>query len=64
MQIHIERENRKESRQFNGTVASLLSELKINPETVLVAKNDELVTADEELNDKDEVKILSVISGG
>lgn len=64
MQIHIERENRKENKLFEGTVAELLSELKINPETVLVARNNELVTADEELNDKDDVKILSVISGG
>ncbi len=64
MLIHIERGNRKENKKFEGTVAELLSELKINPETVLVAKNNELVTADDELGEKDEVRILSVISGG
>ncbi|MBI2575323.1 MoaD/ThiS family protein [Candidatus Woesearchaeota archaeon] len=64
MLIHIERGNRKEELNFSGKVAELLSELKINPETVLVAKNNELVTADDELGDKDEVRILSVISGG
>lgn len=45
-------------------IAGLLKELKINPETVVTAKNNELVTLDAKLKDGDEVKILSVISGG
>ena len=64
MKIHIERENRKEEMKFNGTVTELLALLKLNPETVLVARNSELVADDEKLSDKDEVRILSVISGG
>ena len=48
----------------NLTVASLLKELKINPEAVLVTKNNVLVTPDARLDDTDKVKILSVISGG
>ena len=64
MRIHIERTNKTKTLVFNGTVAELLKKLKINKEEVLVIKGDEVVTEDEELNDKDEIKLLSVISGG
>lgn len=64
MLIQIERGNRKEELNFSGKVAELLIKLNINPETVLVAKNNELVIADDELGENDEVRILSVISGG
>ncbi|MEK6837493.1 MAG: MoaD/ThiS family protein [Nanoarchaeota archaeon] len=42
----------------------MLQRLKLNPSAVLVARSNSLVTEDDELSDKDEVKILSVISGG
>lgn len=48
----------------NSTVIDLLKKLNINPVTVIVSRNNELVLEDEELNDNDEIKILSVISGG
>ena len=64
MEIFIERENAKKNIKFNGKVSKLLEKLKLNPSAVLVAKNNSLVTEDDELKDKDEVKILSVISGG
>ena len=40
------------------------AEMNINPETVLVAKNDTLITPDVTLTNQDTVTILSVISGG
>ncbi len=46
------------------TVAQLLGKLRINPETVVVAKNGKVVLEDEKLTDRDEVKIFSVVSGG
>ena len=64
MNIFIERENKKLTKKFKGTAQDLLKDLKINPETVLIVKNNEVVTEDESLNDKDTIKILSVISGG
>ena len=64
MEIFIESENKKKSIRFSGSVSQLLLQLKINPETVIVARNNELVTEDEKLADSDEVKLLSVISGG
>jgi len=64
MEIFIEIDNKTKKMKFNGTVSELLKNLKVNSETVIVAKNDELVTEEEKLTDKDEVKLLSVISGG
>lgn len=64
MKIYIERTNKKFEKRFSGNVASLLKALNINPETVLVVRNGNLLTKDSKLNNKDEIKILSVISGG
>jgi len=46
------------------TVASLLERLELNPESVLVIVDDELVTRDARLADNDAVEIRPVISGG
>ena len=64
MKVFIEPENETKEIEFSGTVSELLKKLSINPETVIAAKNDELVPEDEELKDGDEVKLLAVISGG
>ena len=64
MKVFIEIQNKSRELKFSGTVSKLLQLLKINPETVIVAKNSELVTEDEKLKDSDEVRLLSVISGG
>ncbi|MBI2655088.1 MoaD/ThiS family protein [Candidatus Woesearchaeota archaeon] len=45
-------------------VRDLLMKLDINPVTVIVSRNSELILEDEQLNNNDEIKILSVISGG
>ena len=64
MKIFIEKTNKRIEKKFNGAVAELLNLLKLNSETVLVTKNNTLVSENEALKDSDEVKILSVISGG
>ena len=64
MKLYIELEGKTVSLKFSGTSRQLLKKLKINPQTVLVSRNNELITDDEKLSDKDEIKILSVISGG
>ncbi|MFH1065025.1 MAG: MoaD/ThiS family protein [Nanoarchaeota archaeon] len=46
------------------SVLALLKKLNINPVTVLVVKNGTLVTEDSKLSEKDNVKILAVVSGG
>ncbi len=63
MEVFVERERRTLQRS-EGSVAELLASLDINPQTVLVVKNDALVTEDESLDPEDSVRILSVVSGG
>ena len=45
-------------------VKALLKMLEIVPETVLVIRDDELLTEDETIHDSDRVEIRPVISGG
>jgi sulfur carrier protein len=46
------------------TVEQLLRHLDVVPESVLVIRNDTLVTRDESLRDEDVVEIRPVVSGG
>ena len=64
--VFIDRENKNTKLELeNSTIVSdLLKKLNINPITVIVSRNNELILEDGKLNDKDEIKILSVISGG
>lgn len=64
MEVNIERTEEKKQLEFEGSVAELLKKLNINPETVVVIKNNTMVTDEEMLENKDEVHILSIISGG
>ena len=50
--------------EYGTSVADLLNKMKVNPVTVIVSRNSELILEDEKLNDNDEIRILSVISGG
>jgi sulfur carrier protein ThiS len=64
MEILIEKTRKIVRLKFEGKVSSLLSKLKINPETVLVVREKELMTEEDYLQDKDKIRIMSVISGG
>ena len=64
MKVFIEKTGKEIKMKFEGNVNLLLEKLKINPEEVIVAKGREIVSDDEKLNDNDEIKILSVVSGG
>lgn len=59
-----ERDQTTKEVNFSGTVQDLLTNLNINPETVLVVRNNEVITEQEILNNNDSIKLLSVISGG
>ncbi len=60
-----EREQTTTILQFAGkSVKELLAQLSINPETVLVLRNNEVLTEEETLNEGEELFLLSVISGG
>ena len=63
--VHIERDNKTLSVNFSGkTVEDLCAHLKLNFETILIARNAEILTKDDKLNANDKIEILSVISGG
>jgi thiamine biosynthesis protein ThiS len=55
----------KKEHEFKAkTVEGMLKELNILSNTVVVSVNKELVTSDYKIQEEDEVKILSVVSGG
>jgi len=64
--VFIDRENTNKAVELdaNQSVSDLLDKLKINPVTVIVSRKNELILEDEKLKNNDEIKILSVISGG
>jgi sulfur carrier protein ThiS len=64
MKVYIEKEDKNIVHKGKITGSELLKELKINPSSVIIVKNDEIVLEDEILEEKDKVKILSVVSGG
>jgi len=61
--VFVERENKYANVKARNS-NEIMRLLNINPETVLIVKNNELILAEESLSEKDEVKFLSVISGG
>lgn len=50
--------------KLRSTVKDLIKELKLNPVTVVISKNGEIVTELAKLKDKDKVDFLSVVGGG
>ncbi len=45
-------------------VGSVLDELDVNPESVIVIRGDDLVTSDVMIGDDDTIELRPVISGG
>ena len=61
--VFIERKNIKSMVEADN-LTELLKKTEVNPETVLIALNGVLVTKNAIIKDGDEIKLLSVISGG
>ncbi|MEK6974100.1 MAG: MoaD/ThiS family protein [Nanoarchaeota archaeon] len=68
MKIKVKIQRTKEEKELSlnskATAKEVLNKLKINPTTVIVTRNREVITENTMLNDKDSLEILSVISGG
>lgn len=65
MEITVIHKDKKKVKIEEGLlIEDLLRKLKINRETVLVAKNGEISLEEEVLKDGDIIDIISVISGG
>ncbi len=68
MQINVfyDRENKDKTIEINenSSIKDLLAKMNINPVTVIVSKDNNVILEDEKLKEKDDIKIISVISGG
>lgn len=63
VKIFLERENI--TKKVNAvSIEEIMKKLNINPEVVIISKNNELVTKKAIIHDGDEIKFLSVVSGG
>ena len=60
----IDEKNEIEKQLNVSSIKEAAEKLNINLEEVIITKNNELVTEEAKLKDKDELKFLSVISGG
>lgn len=61
--VFVERSNVKKDLDVES-LSEVFSELKVNPDTVIIALNGKLVTKSAVIKDGDKVELLSVISGG
>ena len=66
IKIFLEKENKRRIMEIpkGQTIESALRKLGINPQTVIVVKNGEVVPEQDCLGNGDELKILSVKLGG
>ena len=64
MRVYYDKTREQRVLDFTGRAEALLEQLKINAETVVITKNGTIITEDEELTNDDDIKILSVVSGG
>lgn len=68
MQINVFYDREKQEKTVdldeNSSIKDLLAKMNINPVTVIVSKEDNIILEDENLQDKDKIKLISVISGG
>lgn len=64
VKVFIEKQNRHLETDFSGSVANLAESVGVNIETVVCILNGTLVHESTECKNEDDVKFLSVISGG
>ncbi len=64
MKVYDEKNEKWINVKFEGKVKDLMVKLKLNSENYLIVKGDEAITEEDKVKDSDEIKLLSVISGG
>lgn len=65
MKITVYLESEEKTKVVNAsTVREILEKLKINLTTIIIVRDDEVITEDTKLKANDKIKLLSVISGG
>ena len=48
----------------NATVSDILKEIKLNPQTVIVSRQGEIIPDTEKVKDGDKLEAIRVVSGG
>lgn len=65
MKVYLEKEQKELELTFKGkTVKELLKQINVNSETVIIVRDNEVLTLDNSITNEDDIKLLSVISGG
>lgn len=64
MKVKLRNPDREVEVAGERKVHDLLGELGINPDTVLVIRERELLTREDRLREQDEIEVRPVISGG
>ena len=64
MEVYIESSEDRREIEFSGKAVDLLKRLEINPVTVILVQNGQLITEEESLDDTDKIEVLPVVSGG
>ena len=64
MRVHLHPQRRTVDVAGRRSVGKLLAELGVLPGTAMVIRGDELLTDGEMLEERDEIEIRAVISGG
>ena len=64
MKVMLRNPKREVEVTGNRRVKDVLRELEILPETVLVIRGDELITADQVVSDTETIELRPVMSGG
>lgn len=64
MKVYIEKEDKTIDLAFKGSAQQLLKKLQINPVTVIVVRDNTLITLDTKLQLSDSITIKPVLSGG
>jgi sulfur carrier protein ThiS len=66
VKIYFEKENKTEEYQLDEkkTLKDILKEKDISIDSIILVKNNQICLEDESVSNEDEIKILSVVSGG
>lgn len=64
MEIFIEKDNKVVKSECGGSAKELLEDIGVNPETVLIVKDGQLITEEDSVDGAEKIELLSVISGG
>ena len=66
MEIYFEKTNKTKTIELKKptTLKEIIKQEKITLESVILIKNNNICLENEEINNNDKIKILSVVSGG